>query len=70
MFVRIVNMPSPVVQSVASLIADREFDPGPASYFCGDCEIFSQNILFLPLIQEGLLSVTSESMCMEYWLIA
>ena len=24
----------------------------------------------LPLIQEGLLSVTSESMCMKYWLTA
>ena len=32
------------------------------------CEIFSMFILLLPLIQEGLLSITSESMCMEYWL--
>ena len=50
-------------------------DPGavsliPAPYFCGRFlyhEIFSIVIL-LPLIQEGLLSVTSESMCTEYWL--
>ena len=32
-------------------------------------EIFSTVILCLPLIQ-GLLSVTSESMCTEYWLTA
>ena len=24
-------------------------------------------IVLLPLIQDGLLSVTSESMCMKYW---
>ena len=33
-----------------------------------DHEIFSMVILLLLLIQEGLLSATSESMCMEYWL--
>ena len=33
-------------------------------------EIFSIFILLLPLIQERLLSVTSESMCTEYWLTA
>ena len=27
-------------------------------------------VIFLPLIQEGLLSVTSESMSMKYWLTA
>ena len=33
-----------------------------------DHEIISMVIILLPLIQEGLLSVASESMCMEYWL--
>ena len=32
--------------------------------------VFSMDILFLPLIQEGLLSVTSESMSTDYWLTA
>ena len=35
-----------------------------------DHEIISSAILLLPLIQEGLLSVTSESMCIKYWLTA
>ena len=30
-----------------------------------DYEIISKVILLLPLIQEGMLSVTSESMCMK-----
>ena len=34
------------------------------------CEIFSTVILLLPLIQEGLLLVTSERMCTKYWLTA
>ena len=33
-----------------------------------DHEIISMVILLFPLIQEGLLSVTSESMCTKYWL--
>ena len=33
-----------------------------------DHEIISTVGLLLPLIQEGLLSVTSESMCTKYWL--
>ena len=33
-----------------------------------DHEIISMVILLLPLIQEGLLSVTRESMCMKNWL--
>ena len=64
--------PNPVVQLVASQIAD----PGvmssilalPHTFVEIDHEIFSTVILFLPLIQEGLLSVTSKSMCTEYWL--
>ena len=35
-----------------------------------DREILSMIILLLPLIQEGLLSVTRESMCTKYWLSA
>ena len=35
-----------------------------------DHEIISMIILLLPLMQEGLLSVTSESMCTKYWLTA
>ena len=35
-----------------------------------DHEIFSSVILLLLLIQEGLLSVTSESMCPECWFTA
>ena len=33
-----------------------------------DGEIFSIVILLIPLIQERLVSVTSESMCIKYWL--
>ena len=36
---------------------------GPATFFCGDHEIFSTVILFLWLIQEGQLSVSGERMC-------
>ena len=47
----------------------RQFDSGQVPYFCGDwSEIISTVILLLPLIQEGLLSVTSKSMCTKYWL--
>ena len=35
-----------------------------------DHEIISMFIYLLPLIQEGLLSVTSEIMCTKYWLTA
>ena len=35
-----------------------------------DHEITSMVILLFPLIQEGLLSVTSESLCTKYWLTA
>ena len=62
----------PVLQLVASPIAD----PGAVSLISArthtfvkiDNEIFSMVILLLPLIQEGLLSVTNESMCKEFWL--
>ena len=35
-----------------------------------DHEIISLVILSLPLLQEGQLSVTGESMCTKYWLTA
>ena len=62
-----------VAQSVASPIAD----PGLVSSILAQphtfmeiyLKIFSTAILLLPLIQEGLLSVTSESLCTEYWLM-
>ena len=59
------------MQLVASLMAN----PGVMSLILApslmesDQEIFSPVIL-LSLIQEGLLSVTSESMCMKNWLSA
>ena len=42
---------------------DCEFVPGPVPYFQGDWSFSS-----LLLIQEGLLSITSESKCQKYWL--
>ena len=68
------KMPVLVVQSVASLTDD----PGvvslipnqPHPFVETDHEIFSMVILFLLFIQEGLLSVTREAMCIEYWLTA
>ena len=61
---------SPVVQSVASLIADLgvvSLIPAWSHTFVEiDHETFSMIILLLLLIQEGLVSVTSESMCMKY----
>ena len=64
-------LPGPVVQSVVSLIAD----PGVMSLIPAwsytfmeiDRGILSTVVLLLPLIQEGLLSVTSKSMCTKYW---
>ena len=60
-------MPGPVAQSIASLIADLEIVSlilsWPHTFLMIDREIFSMVILLLPLIQEGLLSVTSKSMC-------
>ena len=50
-----------------------ELGPGSVPYFCGD---WSRNNFYCHsppcrwIIQEGLLSVTSESMCTKYWLTA
>ena len=68
------HVPGHVAQSVASPTTDPEF----ASLILArshvfveiDHEIVSRAIFLLPLIQEGLLSATSESMCMKYWLTA
>ena len=50
-----------------------EFHPGPVPYFrnCGDWSwnnFYGHSPPFRWFIQEGLLSVTSESMCTNYWL--
>ena len=50
-----------------------EFDPGPVPYFRGDWSwnnFYSHSPPFRWFIQEGLLSVISESMCTNYWLTA
>ena len=68
------QQPGPVAQSVANPVED----PGVLSSIMArfhtfietDHEIFSTVILSLPLIQEGLLSVTSGSKCTKYWLTA
>ena len=51
----------------------REFDHSPVPYFRGDWswnDFYGHSPSFLWFIQEGLLSVTSESMCTNYWLTA
>ena len=70
----------PVVQSVTCLATDAclTADPGVASLIPArsqsfleiDHEIISTVFFFRCIIQEELLSVTSENMCMKYWLIA
>ena len=50
-----------------------EFDPGLVPYFRGDWSwnnFYGHSPPFRWFIQEGLLSVTSESMCTNYWLTA
>ena len=54
----------------------HKLDHDPVPYICSfvevDHEIISTVILLLLLIQEGMMSVTSEStcMCMNFWLTA
>ena len=65
--------PGHLAQSVASLIVDPGvmsliLAPSP-TFMENDSDIFSKVILISP-IQEGLVSVTSESMCMKNWLTA
>ena len=61
------------MQSLVSQIADQgvvsSIQARSHTFVVIDHEIFSMVILLL-LIQEGVLSVTSESMCTEYWLTA
>ena len=56
-------MQSDCISGVGSLIPARSHTFEEINH-----EIISMVILLLPLIQEGLLSVTSESMSMRYWL--
>ena len=62
----------PIAQSVASTTGDSGVPSSiPArshTFVETDHEIISTVILFLLLIQEGLLSVTSKSLCTKYWL--
>ena len=66
---------TPTQWSSCYLLASLIVDPGVASSILAqfhtfleiDHEIIFTVILLLPLIQEGLLSITSESMCMKYW---
>ena len=61
----------PIAQALASQIANLGIvSLIPAPYFCKAYEIFSMVILLHLLILDSLLSVTSESMCTEYWLTA
>ena len=61
----------PLAQSVANLIADPVvvslIPARPHTFIEIDCKIFSTVILLVPLIQEGLFSVTSKGMWTEYW---
>ena len=60
-------LPSPVVQSVVRSTADPGVTSLISAWFNTFVEIDHENvsmvILLLTLIEEGLLSVTSESMC-------
>ena len=64
------KLPDTIAQSVASLVVD----PGVVSLILAlshtfveiDREIFSTVIILLPMVQEVLLSVTSESICKEH----
>ena len=70
----LINKPGPV----ARLVASQTADPGVVSLILAwshtfvviDHEIISMVILLLPQNQEGMLSVTSKSMCTKYWLTA
>ena len=49
----------------------RKFDPGLVPYLVEiDHEILLRPFTSLWMIHEGLLSVTSKSMCTKYWLTA
>ena len=67
-------MPGSLVQFVVSPIADPgavgSIPARPHSFVEIDREIYSAVTLVFLLIQELLLSVTSEGMCTKYWLTA
>ena len=65
----ILYRPGTVVQSVASLTAD----PGVASSIPARSHTFMEidhEIISMFILIEGLLSVTSKSICTKYWLTA
>ena len=77
------SSPGRVAQSVTCLATDAYLtaDPGVASSIAVRSHVFVEidhemisTVILLPsadsFIQEGLLSVTSESMCTNYWLTA
>ena len=47
-----------------------EFDPAQSYTFLEIDHAIISMVILLPLIQEGLLSVTSKSMCTKHWLTA
>ena len=72
-------LPGRIAQSVMCLTADMCLiaNPGVVSLILALSHTFEEIMKYfllpfssLPLIQEGLLSVTSESMCMKNWLTA
>ena len=67
-------IPGPISQSVKSETADQgilgSILAQSHSFVEIDLKINSMVILLLPLIQIALLSVTSESMSMKYWVTA
>ena len=63
------GLPGAVINESDCRSRGREFDPSQVPYFCGDLSNFYGHSL-IPLIQEGVLSVTNESMYTKYWLTA
>ena len=67
------SSPGRLAQSVESLIANQGVagsSPGPARYLEIYHEIIYTAISPFPLIQEGQMSDSGESMCTKYWLTA
>ena len=64
------SLPGLLAQFVTRLTADPGVPSSVPARFHTFVEIDHEMIFLLPLIQKGLLSVTSESMCTKYWLTA
>ena len=62
------NSPGPIAQPTADSGVVSLIPALSHSFMEIDQEIISTVILLLSLIQEGLMSVTSKSMCKKYWL--